>query len=76
MNQASWSIDFSRLSDDPVLFLSAIDVRGFKADPRWLSLSFFLIAIGIPLARRYFSMRHTDKYIQPVKRGQRSGEVE
>ncbi|MDC4206121.1 MAG: protein kinase [Candidatus Manganitrophus sp.] len=67
MNQASWRIDLSRLSDDPVLFLQQwISDVSKPTLVGYLSL-FFLIAIGIPLARRYFSMRPSTNTYNPLK---------
>ncbi len=67
MNQASWRFDFSRLFDDPVLFFQQWLSSASKTTLIGYAFLFFLIAIGIPLARRYFSMRQSENTFNPLK---------
>jgi len=67
MNEASWTFDLSRLLDDPVLFFQQLLSGASKTTLVGYAFLFFLIAIGIPLARRYFSMRHTENAFNPLR---------
>lgn len=67
MNQASWSFDLSRLFNDPVLFFQQLMSSTSKPTLIGYAFLFFLIAIGIPLARRYLSMRHSTNTFNPLK---------
>jgi tetratricopeptide (TPR) repeat protein len=67
MSQDSWSFDLSRLFDDPVLFFQQWLSGASKPTFVGYAFLFFLIAIGIPLARRYFSMRHSNSTFNPLK---------
>lgn len=67
MNQASSSFDLSRLFNDPVLFFQQLILGTSKPTLIGYAFLFFLIAIGIPLARRYLSMRHSTNTFNPLK---------
>lgn len=68
MNQASWSVDFSRLLDDPLLFFQQL-ISGATSQPTFIGYAFliFLIVVGISFGRRYLSMRDSTSQFNPLK---------
>lgn len=67
MNQASSSFDLSRLFDDPVVFFQQLMSGVSKPTLIGYAFLLFLIAIGIPLARRYLSMRPSANTFNPLR---------